>query len=145
MRYHDFHLRSYTVSDSGRKIELHLVYDYPGATERDSHIEFTDVVCYHFVHTEGTILTDIDEESLRDFVKREEEFLAAAATRDGLRLWHNDAGDYLRRLEDGGYHAWRLESAIGFSGFVVARTVGEKEGPNQPAQTTPGSSAPLRV
>ncbi|MDX2109038.1 MAG: hypothetical protein SFY80_02230 [Verrucomicrobiota bacterium] len=135
MRYHDFKLRSYTVSDMGRKIELHLVYDYPGATEIDSHIEFTDVVCYHFVHTEGTILTDIDEEPLRDFVKNEEGFLASSATQNGLRLWRTDSTDYLHRLEDGGYHAWRLGSAIGFSGFVVARTVGEKEEPNQSAQT----------
>ena len=136
MRYHDFHLRSYTVSDSGRKIELHLVYDYPGATERDSHIEFSDVVCHHFVHTEGAILTDIDEEPLREFVKKEKAFLSLAAAQDGVRLWRTDAADYLRRLEEGGYRAWRLESAIGFSGFVVARAVREKEEPNQSSQPT---------
>jgi hypothetical protein len=130
MRYHDFHLKAYSVSDSGRKIQLHLVYDYPGATEKDSHIEFFDVLCYHFIHTEGTIITDIEEEALPEFVKNEEEFLTSAATQHGLRLWHSDAADYLRRLEEGGYHAWRLESAIGFSGFVVARTVQELEKPN---------------
>ncbi len=135
MRYHDFHLRGYTVTESGRKIELHLAYDYPGSAEKDSRIEFTDVACYHFSHTEGAIITDIAEEPLREFIKKEEEFLASAAAQDGLRFWRSDASDYLRQLEEDGYHAWRLESAIGFSGFIVAQAVREKE-PNQPLQPT---------
>lgn len=130
MRYHDFHLRGFTVSESGRKIELHLVYDHPGRTERDSHIEFTDVACYHFSHTEAAIIAGIDEEPLSDFVQKEEGFLVSSATQDGLRLWHSDLHDYLRRFEEGGYHAWRLSSAIGFSGFVVAQAVNEKEEPH---------------
>ena len=136
MRYHDFHLRGYTVTESGRKIELHLAYDYPGRVEKDSRIEFTDVACYRFSHTEGAIITDIDEEPLPAFVKKEEAFLVSAAAQDGLRFWRDDASGYLRHLEEAGYHAWRLESAIGFSGFVVAKAVREKEEPNQPSKPT---------
>ena len=123
MLFHDFHLRGYSVSEGGRKIELHLAVDRPGAAQQSANIEFAGVVCYNFSHTEDAIITRIDEEPLRDFVSREGAFLESAATNDGLRLWHHDLGDYLRRLEEGGYHAWRLESAIGFSGFVVAREI----------------------
>ncbi|HEY1085010.1 MAG TPA: hypothetical protein VGE29_22295 [Prosthecobacter sp.] len=126
MRYHDFHLQGYAVSEGGLKVELHLVWPYPGPSQRDSRLEFTDVACYHFTHTSGTILTDITEEPLSDFVTSEHAFLSNAAELQGLRLWERDETQYLLRLQEGGYHAWRLESAVGFSGFIVAKTVQER-------------------
>jgi hypothetical protein len=137
MRYHDFHLHGYTVADFGRKIKLHLVFDYPGSPEGESHIEFTDVACYQFYHTGGSIITAIDEEPLHDFVRKEEAYLVAAIARGGLQFWRSDVDDYLRQLKDGGYHAWRLESAIGFSGFVVAQAVREVKEPNRSQSRSP--------
>jgi hypothetical protein len=38
MQFHDYHLRSYEVSDFGRVITLDLVYEYPGRAVRESQI-----------------------------------------------------------------------------------------------------------
>lgn len=43
MRYHDFHLRGYSVSDFGAHIELDLVYDYPDCEKVESRITFSGV------------------------------------------------------------------------------------------------------
>ena len=51
MRYHDFHLREYRVSDFGKHITLDLVYDYAGKPKERSQIEFSDVALYNFTHT----------------------------------------------------------------------------------------------
>ncbi len=129
MRYHDFHLKGYTVSDFGATIVLHLIWNYPGQTKAESHIQFSGVECYHFVHTHGAIITEIEEETLSVFVRTEEAFLSSSAKEHGLRLWRTDAADYLCRLEGEGFRAWRIESAIGFTGFVVGRTIAEANTP----------------
>ena len=67
MRYHDFHLREYHVSDFGKRITLHLVYDYEAKPREESHIEFCEVALYNFTHTGGAIITDVDEASLVGF------------------------------------------------------------------------------
>ena len=131
MRYHDFHLSSYLVSDFGTRIVLNLVYDYPGQTREESHIEFTDVACYHFVHSGGAIITDIDEEPLDAFVKKEEAFLSATYVAQSVRFWQKSASDYLVHLQNENYRAWRIGSAIGFAGFVVAKKVGQISEPNK--------------
>lgn len=38
MRYHDFHLAGYTVSDFGGTVTLHLIYDYPGQAREESDL-----------------------------------------------------------------------------------------------------------
>jgi hypothetical protein len=127
MQYHDYHLRGYTVSEFGTRITLHLVYDYPGATVEDSFIEFVDVACYHFSHTTDAILTEIDERPLDTLLKDEENFLTKAAQQDGLRFWEESFPKYLDRLKREGYKAWQLDSAIGFTGFVVAKLMAQKK------------------
>jgi hypothetical protein len=61
MNFHDFHLKGYSVLDSGRRIVLDLMYDYPDTKKEKSRIEFQGVVCYHFNHTTDAIITDIEE------------------------------------------------------------------------------------
>ena len=127
MRYHDFHLRGYTVSDFGGTIVLHLVYDYPGQPEERSDIEFSDVICHHFIHGSSAIIVGIDEEPIAEFVREEEQFLSGLATKHGLNYWHTDASEYGKTLEREGFHVWRFASAIGFAGFVMARDVRQLE------------------
>lgn len=43
MKFHDYHLESYKVSERGEKIEFNLVYEYPGKETDDSQINFTKV------------------------------------------------------------------------------------------------------
>jgi hypothetical protein len=70
MRYHDFHLREYRVSDFGKRIILDLVYDYAGRPKDESQIEFSDVALYNFTHTGGAIVTGIEEISLDDLMRK---------------------------------------------------------------------------
>jgi hypothetical protein len=133
MRYHDFHLSGYSVSAFGNRIVLYLIFDYPGRAKEESHIEFSDVACYHFSHTTAAIITDIREDSLAAVIQEQQSFLTQAATQDGLQFWNGpkDTIDtYRERLKAEGYKAYRIESAIGFSGFVIAKSVVGKT-PNQ--------------
>src|SRR4029077_1765303 len=68
MRFHDFHLRGYSVRKFGGEVVLHLIYDYPAQPPEESHIRFGDVEFYHFVHTGGAIILDIAEISLSDLL-----------------------------------------------------------------------------
>jgi hypothetical protein len=56
-------------------------------------------------------------------VKEEEALLAAFAQQYGLKYWKRDISDYIDTLRKERFRAWRIESAIGFSGFVIGRSV----------------------
>ena len=72
MRYHDFHLKDYTVSNHGVIVTLCLIKTEGSAPEAkqkvESHIEFSDVETYNFIHSGGAILTDILEVSLEQMI-----------------------------------------------------------------------------
>jgi hypothetical protein len=68
VRFHDFHLAGYTVSDFGGTIMLELVYDYPDQPRETSRIKFSDVAAYHFIHTEGAIIVDIAQISIPELM-----------------------------------------------------------------------------
>jgi hypothetical protein len=86
MNFHDFHLKGYSVLDSGQKIVLDLLYDYPDARKEKSKIEFHGVVCYHFNHTACAIITDIEEVNVEELVKEESGLLESFAHNHGLTL-----------------------------------------------------------
>jgi hypothetical protein len=44
---------------------------------------------------------------------------------DGYAHWSDDRANYLATLEQHGYHGWTIDSAVGFEGFVIAKSVGE--------------------
>jgi len=123
MKYHDFHLRGYSVESFGSRIVLHLVYDYPGGEKQESRIEFSDVACYSFQHTTGAIITDIEELDVATLVKEEEDKLLDFARQYGLKFWKTDISNYIATLQKEGLRGWRINSAIGFGGFVIARSV----------------------
>ncbi len=126
LRFHDFHLRGYTVSDFGTRIVLDLVYDYPDAGKDESRITFSDVACYSFLHPSGAIITDIDELDVATLVREEAAFFTRVAPQYGLRHWnYSDRGleDYLSALRNEQMRAWRITSAVGFDGFVIAKSV----------------------
>lgn len=123
MNFHDFHLNGYSVLESGRRIVLDLMYDYPDREKEKSRIEFHGVACYHFNHTTGAIITDIEEVSLEELVTEEAELLESFAHDHGLRLWEKTLEQYLNALITAKMRAWRIGSAIGFSGFVIGASV----------------------
>ena len=124
MKYHDFQLESYSVCDFGKKITLHLIFDYPNSPKEKSTIEFTDVIAYHFIHIGSTIITDIDEISIAKLLEKfGSNLLEWSCQHGGLKFLDKDLSVYKTKLENEGYKSWSIESAIGFEGFVIAKSV----------------------
>jgi hypothetical protein len=127
MHFHDYHLSGYEVGEHGGRITLHLVSDYPGENKRESVIEFANVAAYHFVHTGGTIITEIEEAPLAKIIDEAAGFLREAwRVHGGYPLWNDDLQAYRANLEKKGMRGWRLDSAIGFGGFIIAGTAVQK-------------------
>jgi hypothetical protein len=142
MKYHDFHLREYSVVDFGNRIALELVYDYPGEERQESRIEFSAVACYSFDHTCGAIITDIEEVDVATLAKEEEQKLVSFAHRRGLKYWKTDISDYIATLRKEQLRGWRIGSAIGFSGFVIARSIKATHTANSSAQQSVAADVP---
>ncbi len=86
------------------------------------------VVCYRFTHPSGAIITEIDEVDLALLVEEEASFLTDAA-KYGLKHWTpGGMEEYVAHLQKEEVSAWRVESAIGFDGFVIARLLRAEEG-----------------
>jgi hypothetical protein len=124
VRYHDFHLEGYTVAQYGTEIVLHLVWNYEGMPRETSQIRFADVAAYLFVHTGGAIVTHIESVPIAEILGEFGDQLAEWRRRNGGYLhWDDDRARYAEALVQRHYRAWRIESAIGFEGFVIAKTV----------------------
>src|SRR5687768_702261 len=108
MRYHDFHLREYRVSDFGKRITLDVVYDYAGKSKEESQIEFADVALYNFTHTGSAVITDIDETSLSDLLSEVGETLREWHRQHGVTGWRDNLENYRKDLESAGHKAWRV-------------------------------------
>ncbi len=112
MRFHDFHLSGYDVRQFGAEVVLHLVSPRQGPEE--SHIRFTDVELYHFVHVGGTIIFGIDEvpvsQILDEFWER---ILRWAQQHGGVPHWdQDDRASYQAKIEADGYKAWDISSSM---------------------------------
>ena len=118
MRYHDYHLISYEVSDGGEIITFNLVYGNSGQETDRSCIRFSDVVLYNFVHTNNAIIVDIDEVPISELIEEIGSDIVEWNRRYGVRLMSGSLDDYALKLQTEGYKAWRIESAIGFYGYV---------------------------
>src|SRR5258707_11814543 len=105
MRYHDFHLDKYEVSNRGKTITFHLVYDYPNTAKEESIITFSDVRLYNFTHTASTIITDIEEASLPDMLEEIGDRLTEWNRLYSVDLWDDTLENYRHRLQSNGYKA----------------------------------------
>lgn len=123
MRFHDYHLSSYEVSDRGATIVLHLVYGYAGQEADQSSIRFSDVALYNFVHTDNAIIVDIDEVPIPELIKDIGSDVVEWNRMYKVKLMNDSLEGYSLRLQTENYKAWRIESAIGFYGFVIAKAV----------------------
>jgi hypothetical protein len=123
MRFHDFHLNGYEVLHKGKAIVLHLIYDYPAVEKEESHIKFTNVTLYNFMHTAGAIITDIKEYSITEFIQWHGEDLKEWQRLYGIDLWRDTLENYSLKLQSEGFRVWHIDSAIGFFGFIVAKDI----------------------
>ena len=122
MRCHDFHLSGYEVRQCGGEIVFHLA-----VAGVQSHVRFSEVALYHFVHTGGTIIFGIDQvpvsQILDDFWER---ILHWAKQYGGVPHWDgDDRPSYEAKLEAVGYKAWEISSSVGFAGFVIAKSIAD--------------------
>jgi hypothetical protein len=123
MRFHDYHLSKYEVSDYGETVTFHLVYDYPGRARDVSCISFMDVTLYHFIHASAAIILDIEEISIPNLLNESGSEIAEWSRMYGVGLWKDSLQNYSLQLQSEGYKAWRIESSIGFYGFVIGKAV----------------------
>ena len=123
MKFHDYHLSSYKVLDRGETIEFHLVYGYPGEETDESDIRFSGVTLYHFINSQGTIITDIEEISLEQHILSIEAELSEWNRMYGIKYWGSDVTSYIAKLQAMDLKVWEITSAIGFYGFVIAKKV----------------------
>jgi hypothetical protein len=119
MQYHDYHLRGYTVSNFGADVVLDLLYTYRGQPERESTVHFSRVRLHHFEFTAPAILTSIEEVPVRDLANEWSSRLKKWAVSQGVQGWAHDEKQLASAWEAAGLKAWEIDSAIGFSGFVV--------------------------
>jgi len=123
LRYHDYHLKGYRVDDFGNTITLDLIFDYPERKVDSSMIQFTDVVLYHFVHSSGAIITDIESTPVSKVIADHSKEITEWANQLGVAKWTASVQGYAECLESEGYLSWYIESAIGFHGFVIAKAI----------------------
>lgn len=123
MRYHDYQLSSYEVSNRGKTITLHLVYGYAGQETDQSCIKFSDVALYNFVHTDNAIIVDIDEVPIPELIEDIGSDIVEWNRMYSVKLMNDGLEGYSLKLRTENYKAWRIESAIGFYGFVIAKAV----------------------
>ena len=123
MKFHDYHLESYKVSERGEKIEFNLVYGYPGEETDDSQITFFGVALYHFINSHGAIITDIEEVPLDAHVLSMAKEIAEWRRMYGVKYWESDVSGYINKLNSMGLKVWEITSAIGFYGFIIAKEV----------------------
>src|SRR5438477_11163994 len=107
MHYHDFHLKGYSVRRFGAEIVLHLLDKYPPRPEEGSHIKFSDVEIYHFLHTGGSIIFGIDEVPLPQMLDQIwDRLLALGHQHGGIDHWdRDDRATYQAKLEAESYKA----------------------------------------
>jgi hypothetical protein len=102
---------------------LHLIYNYPPQPPGESHIRFGDVDFYHFVHTGGAIILDITEVSLSELLHRFGDRMSEWNRQHGISRWDDDRARYQAALESDSLRAWEIDSAVGFAGVVIAKTI----------------------
>jgi len=126
MRFHDYHLKGYSVSDFGRTILLDLIYDYEERPVDISEIEFSSVTLYHFVHTTGAIILDILPTTISRILSDYADEIIEWARCDSLQNWTGSLKSYEEYLLEAKYSAWKINSAIGFHGFVIGMEVNQR-------------------
>jgi hypothetical protein len=118
-----------------------LAWDYPGDPQPLSILEFTGVEYYRFSHSGGAIIAEIDEMTWDEVTRDERDYIETAARMDGLRYWDGTFANFLKNLQANKVRPFRIDSSIGFTGFVLAASVTELSH-NQSTDPTLSSGTP---
>ena len=71
----------------------------------------------------GAIITGIDQVQVDTLTSRHDSFFESAALQLGIEHWDSGLTAYTARLTGLDFRGWEISSAVGFSGFVVAKSV----------------------
>jgi hypothetical protein len=94
LKFHDYHLRGYSVSGFGSTVLLDLLYDCAGQPRKESTIRFVGVDLYHFTHTGGAIITDVAEVPVADHLDSIADDLATWNKWYGVNGWRDTLENY---------------------------------------------------
>lgn len=118
---HDNLLLSYTVSSERREIRLETVFKETEPLER-TDIVFTGVLAYHFLNDSfGTILFDVSEISVESIYEEYEALFEEGRRYGWPRAWSESRQADLAYLSAQGIKGYYLSSAIGMTGWVLAK------------------------
>jgi len=125
MKYHDYHILSYCVDCEEGVITLNI--GCPKQPEiPNEKIIFSGVVGYHFHDAMGSIILDLTEKEIKEFLQQESEAFIESYRLHGIpRFWRGDAAETLKELK--GKKVWQIDSSIGFDGYVIASEVHQPE------------------
>jgi hypothetical protein len=121
---HDNQLLSYLVDHEKKEIVIHTVFKDKGEPYEYTDIRFEGVVCYSFVNdTFGTIIYDFKETPVDQIVHENEQLFT-----DGIPYgWPGFKGESVQAIimdmEKEKLASWVLNSSIGMTGFVIARSL----------------------
>ena len=107
----------------GESIQVHPVSSLSGRPRDESILKFKGVALYHFVHSDGAIITDVEEVPVDLLLDEKSDFISARGKSSGVRHWRQSLDEYRQYLNEHGYKAWKISSAIGFDGFVIAQSL----------------------
>ncbi len=121
MKYHDYHLRGYSIRDHGRTIILDLVESLTPDADV-SVIRFSEVIAHQFIHLGGAVITEIFETTFLDAARETDFDLSATQTKlGGLPFAFGENSEYQRYFIENRFKTWLLISAIGFQGLIVGK------------------------
>ena len=106
-------------------MNLHLIYGYRNAAKDWSSIAFTKIALDNFTHVSGAIATEIDEVPITKMPQEIGDNFVEWNQMYGSKFWKATLQNYTQHLVAAKYRAWSIAPAIGFSGFVIAKEVGE--------------------
>ncbi len=131
MKYHDYHILRYIVDCVSNEITFDIGYPYSPSVPEEK-IVFSDVVGYSFQDALGSIILDIQEIDLKYFVETHASKFQKSFHLNGIpKFWKEDVSETMRELSE--KKVWKIESSIGFDGYVVASKISQPEpdgGPN---------------
>jgi len=117
---HDNDVLGYEVDVRTKTLVLRTEKSYVDPIER-TDVVFTDVLGYQLCDSLGGILCSIREIDIEKLLTNEAELFAKwMGCAYPFQYCDGDPATYVRAA---GAHAWDIDSAIGFYGFVVARTM----------------------
>ena len=119
---HDNEITSYDVDILNKKIVLHTTYEVREVNE-STDIIFEDVLthCFDDVIYSNIIFSICDLE-IEKFIEDYHEKLKDRKNM-GWPIFYDDESQLLQKLKDNNYKVFEIDSSLGLSGFVIAKSI----------------------